>query len=103
MPDDRNIDLEQEQRTIKEPHGKLLEDEFSFIPVGEYPIREVYELVQKQYSELCNNHFLCKDTCKNGHNKPEWQHRVRRVLQQYGKLKQNGKIENVKRGVWKFY
>lgn len=103
MSNQHPIDLATEQRIVKELHAALLANELSFIAPGEYLTREVHELVQEHYPELCRDDFLCRYTCTNGNNSPEWKHRVRRVLQQYGKLKENGRIENVRRGVWKFY
>lgn len=96
------IDLVKEKRLLKELHAALLANEFSFIAPGEYLTSEVHDLVQAHYPELCRDEFLCRYNCKNGGNSPEWKHHVRRVLQQHGKLRKNGKIENVRRGVWKF-
>lgn len=96
------IDLVKEKSLLKELHAALHANAFSFIAPGEYLTSEVHALVQEQYPELCRDAFLCRYNCKSGNDSPEWHHRVRRTLQQHGKLKKNGRIENVRRGVWKF-
>ena len=102
MSNQEFIDLQKKGGIVKELHGKLLDNEFRFIAPGKYLTREVHKLVQEHYPDRCRDHFLCRLRCKNGNNSGEWKHVVRRVLQQFGKLKKNGKIENVKRGVWRF-
>lgn len=94
---------ELELSRLKELHSNLLETEFDFIARGDYLTREIHEFVRQKFPELCNDDLLCSAVCSNGNQSPEWRHKVRRVLQEFGKLRKNkGKIENVKRGVWRF-
>lgn len=54
--------------------------EFNFVPRGEILLESIYELVQRQYPNLCDDEYLCSDHCIAGMNQPEWKHVVRGVL-----------------------
>ena len=58
----------------------LQETQFSFAPRGRYHFHDIYSFVKEQYPELCDDSYLCSQNCKQGHNTPEWQHRVRAAL-----------------------
>src|SRR5438309_4561492 len=66
-------DLEQLYRALMHTH-------FAFVPRGEHALREVYSAVQSQYPTLCDDTFLCSTNCRSGHKRPEWQHVVRKAL-----------------------
>jgi hypothetical protein len=83
-----------EWEKIRELYLKLRETQFCFLGNGEYRLQEIYSAVKKKYSDLCNDSYICCESCKSsqGHT-PEWQHRVRTVL---GGLK--NKKSNVRKG-----
>ena len=62
-------------------YKKLRESEFDCIEPGFHETADVYEHVQAEYSELCDDNIRCDDICENGANQPEWKHRVRTVQQ----------------------
>lgn len=47
------------QPNLKKLYKQLLESRFSFLSSGEHHIRDVYDAVQNQYRELCDDSFLC--------------------------------------------
>jgi hypothetical protein len=66
---------------VAELQGRLAESDFSFITDGNRSLDdEVYPRVKERYPTLCDDDYLCSDTCSGGHNQPEWKHAVRRVL-----------------------
>jgi hypothetical protein len=69
------------------PHEKLTnlyhalcETRFGVVPPGQHHIHDVYAFVQNSYSDLCDDSYLCSENCRSGHDRPEWQHRVRAAL-----------------------
>jgi len=76
----------------------LVGSEFNFIK-GEKSIEDIYAKVQKKFSTLCDDSFLCSDNCKDGHNQPEWKHHVRNALTS---MKARGIVKKGKRGYWIF-
>ncbi|MBS1250365.1 MAG: hypothetical protein MAG431_01959 [Chloroflexi bacterium] len=89
------------EKEISELYSNLVQTEFDFIPRGTHSLPVVYDIVKENYQELCDNDFLCLDTCKSGNNSPEWQHAVRRALNELKRKKYNG-VENSRRGYWIF-
>ena len=81
-----------------ELHKKLIESEFSFIPRGVHTIRKIYQFVQNEFTELCDDEFKCFDCCLSGGKDPEWRHIVRSVLS----IKQRGVRKALGRGNWEF-
>jgi len=61
-------------------YHNLCESQFGFVPRGEHHIHDIYSLVKNSYPKLCNDSYLCSENCKSGHDRPEWQHRVRAAL-----------------------
>jgi hypothetical protein len=61
-------------------YHELCETRFSFVPSGEHHLHDVYDFVQKRFTDLCDDNYLCSENCGGGHNSPEWQHRVRAAL-----------------------
>lgn len=61
-------------------YSALTESRFSFVPIGRHSLQEVYAYVQERYPELCDESYLCSENCNNGHNSPEWKHRVRAAI-----------------------
>ncbi len=62
-------------------YQRLRNTRFAFVPRGEHHLHDVYAAVKAQYPSLCDDGLLCADNCASGHQRPEWQHVVRRALQ----------------------
>ncbi len=79
----------------------LQETQFSFAPRGRHHLHDIYSYVKEQYPELCDDSYLCSESCKQGHNSPEWQHRVRAALDS---LKRRSPIvqSDSEHGFWQF-
>lgn len=69
------------QEQLKSLYTDLLRRQFNFVSSGEHKIYDVYALVKAEYPNLCDDSYLCSQNCQNGHNRPEWQHRVRAALE----------------------
>lgn len=83
-----------QHKKVRELYSKLVEAQFSLMGEGEFHLQEIYSAVQKKYSYLCDDSFICCECCKGSQDRtPEWQHRVRTAL---GGLKD--KKRNVKKG-----
>jgi hypothetical protein len=65
----------------RELYQELRKTRFGFVPPGEHHLHEVYTAVKAHYPSLCDDSFLCAENCGSGHQRPEWQHVVRRALQ----------------------
>ena len=79
--------------------SELVNSEFSFIPRGIHPLKEIYELVRTEFFELCDYDFKCKDCCKSGGPDPEWRHILRGVLGSRSRVVRKGPG----RGNWEFF
>lgn len=62
-------------------YRELVDSHFEFIAEGIHGIDEIYGQVQDKFSKLCDDDYLCSQNCKQGPDRPEWQHAVRRALQ----------------------
>ncbi len=58
----------------------LMESRFAFLGNGQHRLDAIYESVKRAFPELCDDTYLCSENCIKGHNRPEWQHRVRAAL-----------------------
>jgi hypothetical protein len=58
----------------------LMDNGFAFVGNGPKTIIEIYDSVQAQYHEFCDDQYLCINHCRKGSNQPEWKHAVRSVL-----------------------
>ena len=86
---------------LKTLYQNLHGTRFDFVPTGEHHIDEVYRLVKQAYPELCDDSYLCSENCKQGHNRPEWQHRTRAAL--WDLKKRFDQIDSGStRGTWEF-
>lgn len=61
-----------------------------------YSTQEFHAYAKSYFSEFCDDTYLCQHEKSR---RPEWRHQVRLALQS---LKEDGYIDNVSRGVWKF-
>jgi HNH endonuclease len=85
---------------LAELYHKLTTSAFAFVPRGEHRLDDVYRAVQDRFPDLCDDTALCKQFCSNSTNKgPEWQHRVRAVL---NLLKSKGPITKSRYNYWTF-
>lgn len=82
-------------------YQKLVEVRFSFISEGTHHIDEIYNLVSKEYSELCDNTYYCSENCSSGNNQPEWKHTIRNALQRLKNSTDCVKFTG-QRGYWVF-
>lgn len=81
---------------------EIKDSSFNFIPRGYVTIETIYELVQHNYPNLCDDNYLCSTHCTGGSNQPEWKHGVRSVLNQLKSI--DGAIRySGSRGIWIFY
>lgn len=75
---------------------------FNFVPRGFATIETIYELVQQEYPNLCDDDYLCSTHCRAGSNNPEWKHGVRTILNQLKSI--NGSVRHSgNRGIWSFH
>ena len=51
-----------------------------FLRHRERSLDDLYSTVKQQFTSLCNNEYRCSDNCNTAHSQPEWQHKVRTVL-----------------------
>ena len=65
---------------VSQLYSALAESRFRFIPAGRHSLPVIYDYVQQKYPDLCDDAYLCADNCKDGHNRPEWKHRVRAAI-----------------------
>ncbi len=66
---------------LQKLYQQLTTSGFHFVQRGELDLEKVYEAVKAQFPELCDDSFLCRENCTRGPERPEWQHVVRRALQ----------------------
>lgn len=86
---------------VKRLYQELRSTRFAFVRRGEHHLHDVYTAVKLQYPSLCDDTFLCADNCASGHQRPEWQHVVRRALQ--AEKDRSGQVERGSRKVhWTF-
>jgi hypothetical protein len=75
---------------------------FDFLPKGNIALEDVYKAVKAAYPALCDDGYLCAESCGTKQRKPEWQHRVRTVLSRLKKLRR-GVTNADARGHWRFF
>lgn len=83
--------------SYKRLYKKLRDTEFGCVPPGFHDTTEVYELVEDQYSELCDDTVLCRDVCGTDNDQPEWMHRIRTVQQDL-KRYPTSRVQNLSKG-----
>jgi len=81
----------------KDLHVALMTSQFDFIGNEETQLEDIYQLVQAEYGQYCDDEFKCNQCCRNGHPFPEWQHVVRATLQ-LAKIK--GYVQRARFGYW---
>lgn len=64
----------------QELYRSLMESQLNFIQRDIIEIDEIYDEVQLNFPNLCDDAYLCSENCSNGNNQPEWKHTVRKVL-----------------------
>jgi len=91
------------RKDIAELQGRLADSDFGFVSDGERSLSEtIYPKVNEKYPSLCDDSYLCSDTCSGGHSQPEWKHAVRRVLDMLKNSPESRVSKPSKRGVWCF-
>lgn len=86
---------------LKELSLRLRESEFSFIERGIKHITGIYEAVQNQYPNLCDDAYRCCDHCQSSATQGEWKHRVRSVLHSFN-IRESRVKRTENRGYWEF-
>ena len=87
---------------LKTLYQNLHESRFDFVPAGEHQIDDIYRFVKQQFVDLCDDSYLCSENCRQGHNRPEWQHRTRAAL--WDLKKRTDQIDSgSQRGSWRFH
>src|SRR5437764_525409 len=66
---------------LAELYAELMALKFNFMPRGEHHLQDIHRAVQDRFPQLCNDTVLCIQSCTEGAEGPEWQHRVRAALQ----------------------
>lgn len=94
MPDDGQL--------LHELYQALMRTRLGFVPAGEQELPEVYKMVQREFPELCNDRYLCRDNCSHGYNSPEWRHTVRSALNILKKEDRGDIRKSDRRGFWLF-
>lgn len=91
------------RKDVAELQGRLAESDFGFVSDGNRSLNDdIYPKVKDEYPSLCDDEFLCSDTCSGGHDQPEWKHAVRRVLDMLKNNPESRVNKHSDRGVWKF-
>ncbi|QUO46543.1 MULTISPECIES: HNH endonuclease [Halorubrum] len=62
-------------------YQQLRETELACVPPGFQDTSDVYDLVETEYPELCDDSILCREVCSSNSTQPEWKHRLRTVQQ----------------------
>jgi hypothetical protein len=62
-------------------YRELVESCFQFIERGTREINEIYELVQHEFPDFCDDDYPCPHLRNAGLHQPEWKHTVRNALQ----------------------
>ena len=86
---------------LQKLYQTLAGNRLSFIRKGEYHLHEIYNAVRQSYQELCDDNYLCSENCSSGHNQPEWNHVVRRVLEEL-KSADGDVTRSGRHGYWAF-
>lgn len=89
------------QQNIRELYQELLDSEFRFMSRGKHRVDGIYRVVKTRYPELCEDDYLCRDNCSQGHNRPEWEHTVRKVLDRL-KKSPNSPVSKGETNYWIF-
>lgn len=86
---------------IQQLYRELYGNHFEFMERGEHSIEEIYDAVKAGYLALCDDTYLCSMNCSHGHDRPEWQHTVRKALSDL-KRRGSGVASGYQRGRWQF-
>jgi len=90
--------MRQEKEHLQELYSRLMNNCLAFVGKGPRHLRDIYAAVQKEYPKLCDDDYMCSESCIMGNPRdPEWHHRVRTVLQD---LKGHGVEKGSRRGLW---
>ncbi len=66
---------------LRELYQQLIISKIRFAERGEHHLHDIYKAIKDRFSTLCDDSYLCRDNCSQGHNQPEWQHTVRKSLE----------------------
>jgi hypothetical protein len=90
------------RRKLQQLYSCLRDNSFAFLGKGDFHLRDVYAAVKKMYPQLCDDDYMCSESCIKGNPRdPEWHHRVRTILQDLKRA--GGSVRNgISRGWWSF-
>jgi len=82
-------------------YRELVDSRFNFLDRGTIEIKDIYDVVQRQYPNLCDDDFPCVHRQNAVTSQPEWKHTVRTALLRskriYDEVNYSGR-----RGFWIF-
>ena len=82
-------------------YSELVDSRFQFIERGIKEIKEIYELVQQEYPQLCDNEYPCQHHRGIVLPQSEWKHTVRNALSRCSKIYDIVKFSG-RKGYWIF-
>lgn len=83
--------------TYKILYQELLKTGMACVPPGFQDTSDVYDLVEAEYPELCDNTILCRDVCSTDSTQAEWKHRLRTAQQGLLK-KEESRVKQLSKG-----
>jgi hypothetical protein len=82
-------------------YKELIDSRFQFIERGTKNINDIYDVVYREYNNLCDDEYKCDHYWSAGLHQAEWKHIVRSALQRskriYADIEYTGR-----KGYWLF-
>jgi hypothetical protein len=82
-------------------YRELVDSGFRFIERGTREINEIYNAVNREYSNLCDDEYSCAHYRSVGLHQAEWKHVVRGALNRSKSIYENI-VYSGRRGYWIF-
>lgn len=83
-------------------YKELVDSRFQFVERGIREINEIYDAVNREYGDLCDDEFKCDHRSNIGIGRPEWNHTVRNALERVSSIYDNIAHSEI-RDYWIFY
>ena len=81
----------------KDLHVALMTSQFDFLGNEETQLQDIYQIVQAEYGQYCDDEFKCNQCCRSVTRSPEWKHVVRAALDLAIK---KGYVQRTRFGYW---
>ena len=81
----------------KDLHVALMTSQFDFLGNEETQLQDIYQIVQAEYGQYCDDEFKCNQCCRSVAPSPEWKHVVRTALEL---AKKKGYVQRNRFGYW---